>query len=145
MCTVLWNPDLSAWESFPEMVIRHSKKFKNMSLQISNNDFLDRFVNSSIFPFSFRTGKGVGYSAHFSGPMLVIESAVRQSKREIRYVRHLVGHQFYPQKVNLSNLHSSILYFEKRPSMIVCRTFMMSLSMCIKKAALTIHQCPPYL
>ena len=50
---------------------------------------------------SFRTGKGIGYSAHFSGPMLVIESAVRSTKREIRYVRHLVGHQFHPQKVRI--------------------------------------------
>ncbi|XP_028409384.1 neurobeachin-like [Dendronephthya gigantea] len=48
--------------------------------------------------YCFRNGKGIGYSAHFSGPMLVIESAVRSTKREIRYVRHLVGHQFHPQR-----------------------------------------------
>ena len=65
--------------------------------------------------FSFRTGKGVGYSAHFSGPMLVIESAVRSTKREIRYVRHLVGHQFHPQKV-----HTIIYHLMKNPFFCFC-------------------------
>ena len=58
-------------------------------------------MSFQFFACSFRTGKGIGYSAHFSGPMLVIESAVRSTKREIRYVRHLVGHQFHPQKVRI--------------------------------------------
>ncbi|XP_068720916.1 lipopolysaccharide-responsive and beige-like anchor protein [Montipora capricornis] len=48
--------------------------------------------------YCFRTGKGVGYSAHFSGPMLVLECAVKTGKRENKIFRHLVKFEFHPQK-----------------------------------------------
>lgn len=49
--------------------------------------------------FSFRTGKGLGYSAHFSGPMLVLEAAVKAGKKENKVHTHLVKFDFHPQKV----------------------------------------------
>lgn len=53
--------------------------------------------------FSFRTGKGVGYSAHFSGPMLVLECTVKSGKRENKVLHHLVKFEFHPQKVSMSD------------------------------------------
>ncbi|XP_015750853.1 PREDICTED: lipopolysaccharide-responsive and beige-like anchor protein, partial [Acropora digitifera] len=50
------------------------------------------------FLYCFRTGKGVGYSAHFSGPMLVLECAVKSGKRENKVLHHLVKFEFHPQK-----------------------------------------------
>ena len=58
--------------------------------------------------FSFRTGKGVGYSAHFSGPMLVLECAVKSGKRENKVLHHLVKFEFHPQKVSMSNYYSLV-------------------------------------
>ena len=52
---------------------------------------------------SFRTGKGLGYSAHFSGPMLVLESAVKTGKRENKVLHHLVKFEFHPQKVTYNS------------------------------------------
>ena len=52
---------------------------------------------------SFRTGKGLGYSAHFSGPMLVLESAVKTGKRENKVLHHLVKFEFHPQKVKYNS------------------------------------------
>ena len=52
-----------------------------------------------VFYCSFRTGKGIGYSAHFSGPMLVLECAVKTGKRENKIHHHLVKFEFHPQKV----------------------------------------------
>ena len=49
--------------------------------------------------FSFRTGKGLGYSAHFSGPMLVLECTVKAGKKENKVFHHLVKFEFHPQKV----------------------------------------------
>ena len=60
------------------------------------------FFNNVWYNFcfcSFRTGKGLGYSAHFSGPMLVLESAVKTGKRENKVLHHLVKFEFHPQKV----------------------------------------------
>lgn len=51
------------------------------------------------FYCSFRTGKGLGYSAHFSGPMLVLECAVKTGKRDNKVLHHLVKFEFHPQKV----------------------------------------------
>ncbi|KAJ7325688.1 hypothetical protein OS493_029114 [Desmophyllum pertusum] len=48
--------------------------------------------------YCFRTGKGLGYSAHFSGPMLVLECAVKTGKRENKVHHHLVKFEFHPQK-----------------------------------------------
>ena len=52
---------------------------------------------------SFRTGKGLGYSAQFSGPMLVLESAVKTGKRENKVLHHLVKFEFHPQKVTYNS------------------------------------------
>ena len=52
-----------------------------------------------LFFCSFRTGKGIGYSAHFSGPMLVLECTVKTGKRENKVLHHLVKFEFHPQKV----------------------------------------------
>lgn len=51
--------------------------------------------------FSFRTGKGLGYSAHFSGPMLVLECTVKAGKKENKVLHHLVKFEFHPQKVTI--------------------------------------------
>nr|XP_058950691.1 neurobeachin-like [Pocillopora verrucosa] len=48
--------------------------------------------------YCFRTGKGLGYSAHFSGPMLVLECAVKTGKKENKVLHHLVKFEFHPQK-----------------------------------------------
>ncbi|XP_020898091.2 lipopolysaccharide-responsive and beige-like anchor protein, partial [Exaiptasia diaphana] len=48
--------------------------------------------------YCFRTGKGLGYSAHFSGPMLVLEAAVKAGKKENKVHTHLVKFDFHPQK-----------------------------------------------
>ena len=65
---------------------------------LRESSFLIMF--GTIFCFcSFRTGKGLGYSAHFSGPMLVLESAVKTGKRENKVLHHLVKFEFHPQKV----------------------------------------------
>ena len=59
---------------------------------------------------SFRTGKGIGYSAHFSGPMLVLECTVKTGKRENKVLHHLVKFEFHPQKViTLSILINSLI------------------------------------
>ena len=55
-----------------------------------------------LFHCSFRTGKGLGYSAHFSGPMLVLECAVKTGKKENKVLHHLVKFEFHPQKVKIS-------------------------------------------
>lgn len=58
-------------------------------------------INNIFFPCSFKTSKGVGYSAHFVGNCLVLTSMKVKGKG----FQHCVKYEFQPRKVTAFNLH----------------------------------------
>lgn len=54
-----------------------------------------------VFYFSFKTNKGVGYSAHFVGNSLVITAMKIKGKG----FQHCVKYEFLPRKVNLERFY----------------------------------------
>lgn len=58
-----------------------------------------------LFPIcSFRTSKGVGYSAHFVGNCLIVTSLKSKGKG----FQHCVKYDFQPRKVKIRNIHASV-------------------------------------
>lgn len=57
----------------------------------------DKFTVLVFYYFSFRTSKGVGYSAHFVGNCLVFTSMKVKGKG----YQHCVKYEFQPRKVNM--------------------------------------------
>lgn len=53
---------------------------------------------------SFRTSKGVGYSAHFVGNCLIVTSLKSKGKG----FQHCVKYDFQPRKVKITNIHASM-------------------------------------
>lgn len=53
---------------------------------------------------SFRTSKGVGYSAHFVGNCLIVTSLKSKGKG----FQHCVKYDFQPRKVKIINIHASM-------------------------------------
>lgn len=53
-------------------------------------------ISVIIFLFSFRTSKGVGYSAHFVGNCLIVTSLKSKGKG----FQHCVKYDFQPRKVS---------------------------------------------
>lgn len=56
-----------------------------------------------LFVFSFRTSKGIGYSAHFVGNCLIITSLKSKGKG----FQHCVKYDFQPRKVSLAFIAES--------------------------------------
>lgn len=65
------------------------------------NRLMQIFLKEFIFLFSFKTSKGVGYSAHFVGNCLVLTSMKIKGKG----FQHCVKYEFQPRKVS----HYSIM------------------------------------
>lgn len=65
-------------------------------------------ISVYLFVYSFRTSKGIGYSAHFVGNCLIVTSLKSKGKG----FQHCVKYDFQPRKVRAAYdlCHSDVTY-----------------------------------